>query len=147
MLSEMPLKHGALAPNFSLESADGTLHTRSQFRNRAGLVLIFVPSAADPALAPFLNGIAQDEAEYRAMKVRVFVVAQRKGASPLTVLDDFAGATWHDYSASQMPGYGVFVLDIYGGVDSQRVTDNPKALPDAETVRIWAQTAMYRCSF
>jgi len=43
-------------------------------------------------------------------------------------------------------GFGVFVLDIYGGVDAQFVTDRAESLPDAPKILQWVMGAQYRCN-
>lgn len=145
-MNSTPLEPGKLAPNFALTATGGTVMTRSQFRNKAGLVLIFTPTPGDPGMVALLHGIERDQDAYHKLGARVFVVTRTVSKSVLPTLFDADGKTWQQYSGGVEAGYGVFVLDKYGGVDSQIVTDDPAALPDAPTVREWVQAAMYRCN-
>ncbi len=141
-----PLADHALAPNFSLTDESGTLITRGGFRNRSGLVLIFVQTEDDPVVRTLIAGVARDLAVYQRLNARPFVIAPVRGESALPLLQDGDGAAWQAYSEGGVARYGVFVLDLYGGVDSQAVTDDPAELPDAATLLEWAQAAMYRCN-
>jgi hypothetical protein len=146
MITPTPLKPNKLAPGFSLKNTQGETVTRSQFRNKAGLLLLFVPHADDPALAPLLSAIYKDTAWYQKLKVRVILIARHPMASHLEVLDDSEGVAWLAYTGLVEAGYGVFVLDKYGGVDTQIVIDNLTSLPDAETLREYVQATMYKCN-
>ncbi len=147
-MNPTPLKQSALAPNFSLPSTHGEIFTRAQYRNKAGLALLFVPSTDDPAIKNLLSSVQGDLDSYRKLGAKVFVIAHSAPASEvgLPTLIDIDGKAWQHYSDQQETGYGVFVLDRYGGVDSQIVTTNLVDLPDADTVRKWVQSAMYKCN-
>src|SRR5258706_16346714 len=117
------LEYGKLAPNFELESTEGHAFTRAQFRGKRGLVLIFSRETLD--VHNLLKGFAQYKAEYDELNSRIFGIARAnreelaKVASqlnlPFTLLADPDGTAWKAYSGSAEPGYGVFVLDQYGG--------------------------------
>jgi len=144
-----PLKPGALAPQFTLRTQDGTEYSRSQFRNKSGLALIFIPKASDRAAIPLLEALSAAADEFTKLKTRIFiVVAQPPGVEMrgLTFLADSDGTIWSAYSGLEQPAYGVFILDLYGGVDSQSAGNDPSALRDADTIREWMQAAMYKCS-
>lgn len=145
-MDSVALKPGALAPQFSLPLADGTLITRSQYRNKSGLALIFVPSVSDPAASAIIEAVAKDADAYRKLNAKVYVIAREPGEATIPVLHDATGEVWRVYSGLDRPGYGVFVLDRYGGVDSQIATTDAGTLPDADTIREWVQSAMYRCN-
>lgn len=146
MMNTAMLKGGSLAPEFELKDAAGTLFTRSQFRNKAALVLLFAPTPDDNAIRVLVEGTAALLETYRKMKVRVFMIAEHPGSSPLPVLLDSSGAARRAYTGSDASGYGVFVLDLYGGVDSQIFGPDASALPDADTLLEWTQATMYKCS-
>jgi peroxiredoxin len=140
------LKPGSLAPAFTLPSNDGQPITRSQYRNKAGLLLIFVPSLADPSVAALLEQVAKDTERYSKLRAKVYIISHTPGNAPLPVLTDADGTTWRAYSGQSAPGYGVFVLDKYGGVDTQIVGADPAILPDAETLYELMQSTMYKCN-
>ena len=149
-----PLVYGKLAPNFELETADGQIVTRSQFRNKSGLVLVFFQTT--PEAQQFLNNIAEDSDEYNELNVRVLgiVRASRDDLKALTaavhpsitLLADPTGETWKAYTGTDQPGYAVVVLDMYGGVDAQQAAISVSKLPDAKTILGWARAAQYRCN-
>jgi peroxiredoxin len=154
MQNSCPLEYGNLAPRFELKSADGQPFSRNQFRNKSGLVLIFFQAVAQ--IQSLLDQVSRDQAEYLELNTRVFGIGhatsdQLKQAShslglSFTLLADPDGAAWRAYSQSDLPGYAVFVLDIYGGVEAQRVSQSANQLPDAQTILAWTRSAQYKCS-
>jgi peroxiredoxin len=130
-----------LAPDFSVSA----------------LLLIFFPPV--PEVVALLDKIHADEREYRELNVRVFGIG-RAGCEELAriveafelsfaLLADPAGEAWRAYSKSEKTetaGFGVFVLDMYGGVDSQKVSETLADFPDARTILEWARAAQYRCN-
>ncbi len=145
-MNSIPLKAGDLAPNFSLADGSGQTVTRSQFRNRAGLALIFASDLSDLVVRDLLNGIQRDQDAYQKLGAQTFVITPTSHESPLPTLIDANSTTWQRYAQTSEPGYGLFVLDRYGGVDSQIVSSAPADLPDAPTVLEWVRAAMYRCN-
>ncbi len=140
---------GALAPQFTLRAQDGTEYSRSQFRNKSGLVLVFIPKASDAAVMPLLEALSATVDEFTKLKACIFIIAgQPPGIEMhgLIFLADADGAAWNAYSGLEQPAYGVFILDLYGGIDSQSSGNDPSALKDADTIREWMQAAMYKCS-
>jgi peroxiredoxin len=153
-LNESPLPFGALAPQFSLPSTTGETVTRSQFRNKQALALVFFQPT--PEAIRLLQALSRDEPEYQVLDARVIGVgragredlarlAMQRGISALLLADPDGGA-WKTYAGTDAQGYGVFVLDRYGGVDSQQVTDSAAGLPDAATILAWVRAAQYRCN-
>jgi peroxiredoxin len=151
-VNSTPLEYGALAPEFALESTTGETIRRGQFRNKQALVLVFfLPT---PEAESYLQALARDAAEYKELNARIIGLgrAARKELEPLAarlpfiLLADANGVAWKAYSGSDQPGYGVFVLDMYGGVDSQQMADSVAGLPDAKTVLEWTRAAQYRCN-
>lgn len=149
-----PLKYHALAPNFSLQSSSGQTVTRNQFRNKHGLTLLFFQPA--PEAIALLERISQDEVEYVELNARVIglVHAQREALAELaakvtpfmTLLADPDGVTWKAYTGTAQVGCAVFILDMYGGVDSQRVGESINELPDAAEILEWMRATQYRCN-
>jgi peroxiredoxin len=152
--NESPLVYGKLAPDFELESVDGKTFTRGQFRGKSALVLIFFQPTTE--VQTLLDKVGEDSDEYNELNVRVFAIARatRDELKPLaaalhpsiTLLADPAGEAWKAYSGTDQPGYAVFVLDMYGGVDAQKVATSPSELPNAKTILGWATAAQYRCN-
>jgi peroxiredoxin len=149
------LEYGKLSPQFSLESIDGQTYTRGEFRNKSGLVLIFFEPTHE--VHAFLRAVCDDEAEYQELNSRILGIghADKKQlaemAAPLinlcfTLLADPDGEVWNAYSGLDAPGYGVVVLDLYGGVDAQKMVDHVSALPEAKTILAWTRAAQYKCN-
>jgi hypothetical protein len=143
------LKPGALAPGFSLPTPDGLTVTRSQYRNKSGLALIFALSPGDPGIVPLLEGVAKNADAWRKLNARPYLIARGDdgaGDSPVPLLIDADGVTWRTYSGLENEGYGVFILDKYGGVDTQIVGESTDVLPDAHTLYELMQSTMYKCN-
>jgi peroxiredoxin len=153
-LEQTPLDYGKLAPEVSLISSSGQKVTRSQFRNKSALVLIFFQPT--PEATDLLQAIMHDAAEYAELNAQVIGIGRasqdelaqfaKSHALSLTLLADQQGVAWKAYAGTESPGYGVFVLDLYGGVDSQKVVESVSDLPDAATILTWARAAQYRCN-
>jgi peroxiredoxin len=149
-----PLQYHALAPNFSLEAASGQTVTRSQFRNRHGLALLFLQPT--PEAIALLEQIGQDEAEYLELNARVIGIirVEREALAALAarlnpfimLLADPEGTAWKAYTGTDRTGFAIFILDMYGGVDSQQVTASLGALPDAVEILEWMRATQYRCN-
>jgi peroxiredoxin len=153
-LNPTPLQPGALAPQFSLQSTDGETITRSQFRNKNALVLVFYQPT--PEAIKLLQALSRDEPEYKELGAKITGIGRAKreelqrlaterGIS-VTLLADPEGVAWKVYTGTDAPGYAVFVLDLYGGVDSQQVASTVDALPDAATILDWTRATQYRCN-
>jgi peroxiredoxin len=142
------LKYGSLAPNFTLSDAQGRPYTRSQFRNKCGLALVFLPSTQEAASATLITELAKDADAYRKLNAKILIITRSAppGESVFPTLHDADGKVWETYSGLSEPGYGVYVLDRYGGVDWQVATVDSAALPTPEDVRDTVQTSMFKCS-
>ena len=155
--SAVKLKGGALSPDFSLETADkhnNQMVTREQFRGKSGLVLFFFEPTPDAV--KLLKQLEQDAAEYEELNSRVIGIGRASvddlaqlaedNDIKLTLLADSQGSAWKKYAGTDQPGYGVYVLDTYGGVDSQRAAASIGELPNAAQILEWTRGAQYRCS-
>src|SRR5689334_15510619 len=116
-LASTPLPFGELAPNFELQTADGHTITRSQFRGKSALVLLFVQPTVEAT--QYWNEIGADSDEYNELNARVLVIVEvlvQPMATPvhsaITLLADPNGAAWKAYSGTDQPGYGAFMLDL-----------------------------------
>jgi peroxiredoxin len=150
-LNAKPLEHGKLAPNFSLVSLDDKTVTRGQYRGKQAMAILFFQPT--PEAFSLLNQIAQDKAEYDEVNAVVVAIglAPRDTLTPAAglpfpVLADPDCIAWKAYTGMDQSGWAVFVLDVYGGVDAQRVTESLAALPDAATLLDWTRSAQFRCS-
>ncbi len=128
--------------------------TRSEFRNKHGLALVFFQPT--PEAIKLLQALSRDEPEYKELNALVIGIGRathqeferltfQRGLS-MMLLADPGGAAWKAYAGTDSPGCGVFVLDLYGGVDSQQVAADVAGLPDAETILEWTRAAQYRCN-
>lgn len=151
-LQPEPLDYGALAPQFSLISTDGQPVTRGQYRGKQGLVLVFFLPTSE--CQEFLRAIGSDEAEYRELGTQIVGIgrAERETLMPLAnrlkmcLLADPQGEAWRAYTGTDSPGYAVFVLDTYGGVEEQKVAETLAELPRAATILEWTRGAQFKCN-
>jgi peroxiredoxin len=149
-----PLKYHALAPNFSLESGFGQTVTRNQFRNKHGLALLFLQPTLE-AIA-LLKQVGMDQAEYIELNARVIgIIRAGRDALPglaarlnpfVILLADPEGTAWEAYAGTDRAGFAIFILDMYGGVDSQQVAGSLNELPDAKAILEWMRATQYRCN-
>ncbi len=152
--SETYLQYGSLAPDFSLQAANGQTVTRHQYRNKHALVLIFFSPSSD--VMALFKALSADSDEYQELNARILGIVEASQAEverldvnfalPLTLLADPDGAVWSAYSGKDTPGVGVFILDLYGEVDSQQVGTSIKDLPDTKMILAWTRAAQYRCN-
>lgn len=156
LTATMPLAPGKLAPAFELQTPDGEIITRNQFRNRSALLILFFQE--DGEIRARLDGILQDAKEYAELNVRLLAIGHktatdlttltRQYAPSITFLADPAGRAWSAYThrPPESGGYAAFMLDLYGGVDAQYVATSVAEMPDSNKLLEWARAAQYRCS-
>lgn len=160
-LCNEPLSYGAVAPDFWLRNAAGETITRHHYRNKAALILcLFAPS---PSAWEYLSQLAQLEAEYRELNAQPIAIltADAGGTSnqlpadglppSILLLADPGGKAWAQYAGKTSTeigamAAGVFVLDLYGGVEAQCVTSSVEQLPSPSRLIEWARGAQYRCN-
>jgi peroxiredoxin len=150
-----PLPFGRLAPDFRLESAEGSTFTREQFRGRHGLVVLFV-NARQPAAEPLLKALGQDWAEYIEINTRILAIADLPLADlaplaaalalPFPLLADADNRVWQAYTGETQRGAALFVLDTYGATSAQRLVLETVELPDAAEILELARYTQYQCS-
>jgi peroxiredoxin len=154
MAHATPLEPGSLAPEFKLEATDGRVHSRGEYRNKKAMVLFFFEDSKEAAT--LLNDLAARHAEFEELGVQVLGIGHDYPDElqdlvndlklPFPVLFDGKDSAWYAYSKQSHPGYGVFVLDKYGGVDTQKLAQTSAGLPDGESILDWARGAQYRCN-
>jgi len=154
--ANIPLVYGKLAPAFELESITGETLTRNQFRNRNALLILFCQDTSETQnLFELIN---RDSNEYAELNVRVLAIVRtpvkdlaalsNSFMPTITYLADPHGKAWQAYTQQQeaTTGCAAFMLDLYGGVDAQIVTNSAADLPDATTLLEWARAAQYKCN-
>lgn len=148
-----PLEFGKVAPEFHLKDSHGISHTRSEFRNKSGLLVLFLQPNQESK--DYLTRIAADKAEYDELNVKILVVlgmdadhlSQMPADWPVLWLGDPERSVWKQWTDNAAPdGYAVYMLDMYGGVDSQRVKPTLDGLPPPNILLEWARGAQFRCS-
>lgn len=112
-----------MAPDFRLPAADGGEVTRSEFRQRRHLVLLFLPDTAAPAaqrLAAAFHGLAPRLARAEGL---VYAIAPAPTPLPIPLLLDRDGAVRQRYAdflpdtATPAPDAPFLViLDRFGGL-------------------------------
>lgn len=140
------------APDFRLSDADGQEVSAYQFRRRQHLVLVFVPGATTPALAPFLAALAEAQDELAQASATVLAIAPRPQPVPLTLLVDADNAVRERYAALLAPDQSpardepfVVILNRYGVPEAgaRDMADGAQAASDLVT-RVWG--IEYQCS-
>ncbi len=151
-----PLPYGKLAPAFELQTVNGETVTRSQFRNRCALLIVFFHLS--PEIDKRFEAIVQESPEFIELNVRILAIGRAdckqlaaiasKFAPAMTILADPEGKAWNAYTmqSPHTDGCAAFMLDMYGGVDAQYVCASLANLPIAKTLLEWARAAQYRCS-
>jgi hypothetical protein len=110
----------------------------------------------------YFAAIAGDNAEYRELNVNIIAIAHTSVESltsivatteqmslPIRWVADSVGSAWEsftDHAPINLDTAAVFMLDMYGGVDSQRVVANFSALPDHQLLLDWARGAQFKCN-
>jgi len=146
-----PFRYGSVAPDFWLDDIDGILVKRHDFRNKAALILLFLPNTA--AGWEYAATLRAEQPELTDLNVIGLVIIPEAAeqlvaaeqARPLRVLPDPTRKAW---SAYHIPpnGAGAFVLDLYGGLEAQHVANSVAELPPAVKLVEWARGAQYRCN-
>lgn len=152
-MGDLPLKHGAITPDFALESVEGKRITREQFRGKQGLVVVFFGSQPPISL---LHQLAKDAAEYREigtsvigisnMPIDLLIDAVAGVKWPYYMLTDPNAAAYRAYTGDSEYRYAVAVLDTYGGFEAGVTVREMLDLPPGSRVLEWARGAQYRCS-
>ena len=118
-----PAARRSAAPSFELALPDGTPVTRSQYRSKAQLVLVFAEDHAQPDVDRLLQSLAARHDEFTEVPAPVYAVSPDAppGATAIPVLVDRQGQVGDAYRDLFPPGDSpadgepfVFVLDRYG---------------------------------
>lgn len=146
------LEPGAVAPNFTLAAAGGGQVTRSAYRARRHLAIVFLPVVDLPA-REFLEALAAAYAAIAAAGAEVLAVVGDPGASPegllaalpvpFPLLLDPAGKAFGRFMPDGAT-HGVFILDRYGALRQQWTLTAPPLPPPAELVA-WLEAVDNQC--
>lgn len=146
------LEVGKPAPNFTLPSTAGDSITRSAYRARKHLILLFVP-VVDLPTREYLEALRDCYDEIRAADGEVLVVVADPGASadglraaldvPFPLLLDAEGAAARKFLPDGAT-MGVFILDRYGSLHAQwALTGRP--LPHIQELVEWVNVVDRQC--
>jgi peroxiredoxin len=141
---EPQLAVGKPAPNFTLPTADGRSVTRSAYRARKHLVVIFLPCVDLPA-REYLEALRDRYGEVRDADAEILAVCTDPAAAadglraaldvPFPLLLDPEGTAARRYLPDGA-AMGVFILDRYAALRAQWAVAAPP-LPPAQEVVDW----------
>jgi peroxiredoxin len=113
----------SLAPGFRLPVTTGGEVTRAQFRQRAQLVLLFLPEIESQGARGLLEEVERLGPKLRQAEAKVYVVSSNPGSqvAPIPVLNDRESVVRDQYAALLPPGEQpgndepfIVILDRYG---------------------------------
>ncbi|HMQ31437.1 MAG TPA: redoxin domain-containing protein [Chloroflexaceae bacterium] len=146
------LKTRAVAPNFTLPALAGGEVTRSAYRARKHLALVFLP-ADDAAARAYLASLTRRYADLRAADSELLAILADPAASaeglraglelPFPLLLDPEGRAAARYLPDDAP-LGAFILDRYGAVQKQWALTAPP-LPPADELIEWLEVVDRMC--
>ena len=146
------LEVGKPAPNFTLASAAGGEVTRSAYRARKHLALLFLPVVDLPA-REYVEALRDCYGEIRAADGEVLVVVSDSGASadglqaaldvPFPLLLDPDGAATRKFLPDGA-AMGVFILDRYATLHAQW-TLTARPLPHIQELVDWINVVDRQC--
>lgn len=146
------LEIGTPAPNFTLPSAAGDGVTRSAYRARRHLALIFLPHVDLPA-REYLEAAAASYAEIRQADGEILAVVTDPGASadglraaldvPFPLLLDPGGAAARRFLPDGAV-LGLFILDRYATLRAQWTLTAPP-LPPVQEIVDWLNAVDRQC--
>lgn len=140
-------RSGLVAPDFALQSGTGETITRTQFRQRAHLVLFFAPRDAVQAPAAQLRALDASRERFAEASAHVFVIAEVPAGvhESAWLLADPGGAVRASYARlfpeGHEPGAGepfAVVLDRYGAPWYAGHGALDDAAIDEALTRLWA---------
>ena len=147
------------APDFQLTASDGQPVTRSQFRQKKHLVLVFLPDPEMPNSQPLINALAAAHDELAQASAAVYLISAHEPADPLPLplLIDPEGAVRQVYATlfhaalapvSAAPADHdsfLVILNRYGVLEfAGRDLDNAASVTEDVVTRVWGLE--YQCS-
>ena len=135
---------GQLIPNFTLTNAAGQRISRSDYRGKAGLLILFVPPD-DLETAPYLLALDQTVGRW-SREQRALVI----GAQALPDLRHSIGLLDPDQTVRQQflpdPAVGGwFITDRYGELYAQGQAATTGDLPNGQEFTEWMEFVGMRC--
>ncbi len=137
------LQAGQLIPNFTLMSVDGQRISRSDYRGKAGLLLLFLPPA-DQQTADYLGALDTTVAGW-SREQRALVIA----SDGLPELNHSIGLRDPEHTVRQQflgsAAGGWFITDRYGELYAQGSAAATSDLPKPEEYTEWMEFVGMRC--
>jgi len=143
------LPYGELAPAFDLPDRTGARVTRSQFRGRQILVLLFVPEAAVPELRLSELDAQRERLEWLETTILVILPVPTSALpvsqAPIRYLADPGLTVTRNFTPvmEERPLETVVVLDRYGAVEQRWLAPH---LPSAQDVFALVERLALSCS-
>jgi|HigsolmetaAR201D_1030396.scaffolds.fasta_scaffold04284_7 peroxiredoxin len=150
---ESLVRHGQIAPSFTLPSGKGTPIRRTAYRAKRNLVLIVVPHSSDASMREYMQAMAEGYTSLQSERAEVLVILGDTEAAasalqaelPFPVLADVDGRVIRQFLPEDARG-GVFVTDRYGELYLARAVAEAGELPSVDDVYDWLVAIERQCS-
>jgi hypothetical protein len=137
------LQAGQLVPNFTLTSVDNQRISRSDYRGKAGLLILFVPPA-DGGAEQYLRELDATVAGWsRGQRALVIADAAPAGLGHSVVLRDPDQTVRPQFLADAAGGW--FITDRYGELYAQGSAEHVGELPKPQELSEWMEFVSMRC--
>ncbi len=138
------LQAGQIIPNFTLTSADSQRVSRSDYRGKAGLLVLFVPPA-DQETATYLAALDAAVASWsREQRALVIAAADLPALGHSLALHDPEQTVRQQFLSSPAAG-GWFITDRYGELYAQGRAETTSDLPPPQEFTEWMEFVGMRC--
>ena len=139
------IETGSVIPNFSLPDSSGNLVQRTDYRAKAGLLVLFMPPN-DAQTAAYLAALNNATAHWRREQKALVIVKQPLSAAtpPMTLLVDADHKTAAQFLPAEAAG-GWFITDRYGELYAQGVATTTSELPKPHEFTEWMDYVGMRC--
>ena len=137
------LQAGQRIPNFTLTSADNQRISRSGFRGKAGLLILFVPPA-DAQTEQYVRELDTAVAGW-SREQRALVIADQAlpALDHSIVLRDPEHAVRPQFLSGSAGGW--FITDRYGELYAQGSAEKTSDLPQPQELSEWMEFVSMRC--
>jgi len=138
------IETGSIIPNFSLPDPHGNLVQRTDYRAKAGLLVLFMPTN-DEQNAAYLAALNNATAHWRREQKALVIVSQPLFVAPnVTILVDADHKTAAQFLPAEAAG-GWFITDRYGELYAQGVATTTSELPKPHEFTEWMDYVGMRC--
>lgn len=148
MSPTMPLQPGSVVPTFTLPTPDGTQISRSEYRGKAALLLLFLP-VAEPAMTIYLEELDAAMRSWPREQTALVIAPPDSDDVPdsvhYRVLLDSENTVHQQFLPQDTPG-GWFITDRYGELFAQGAAQSTADLPQPEEFTDWLEHVGMRCS-